>query len=68
MQYSSFSKLKYKENIKVKKYSEAKQEFDRQYSSVTEYNGFIPEHLTHGKTVLLSPLIHPGRNFFYNLS
>lgn len=37
----------------MKRFSEAKQEFDRLYSSVTEYNGFIPEHLTHGKTVEL---------------
>ncbi len=35
----------------MKRFSEAKQEFDRLYSSATEYIAFIPEHLTHGKTV-----------------
>lgn len=30
-----------------KTFTEAKQEFDKQYSGVTEYKGFISEHLTH---------------------
>lgn len=33
----------------LKTFTQAKQEFDSNFSNATEYNCFLPEHLTHGK-------------------
>ena len=40
--------------MKVKSFTEAKQEFDKLYNTVPQYTAFIPEHLTHSKVVELN--------------